>query len=102
MTLLKPPTPPTLGRRYSVRIAEPLAVTMERYAEFLGHTSVAHVMAQALEFVFRRDADFKHWLAEHPQPAQGKTGHQRKRSTDGGAVPQAGTSRANGRDQVGP
>src|SRR6266704_3692944 len=36
MPLLKPPEPVIAQRRYSMRIEEPLALTMERYAEFLG------------------------------------------------------------------
>ena len=36
MPLLKPPEPQIAVRRFYVRIEEPLARTMERYAEFLG------------------------------------------------------------------
>ena len=36
MPLLKPPEPQIAMRKFYVRIEEPLAVTMERYAEFLG------------------------------------------------------------------
>ena len=66
MSLLKPPKPLITKRKYYVRIEQPLAATMERYAEFLG-TSIDHVIAQALEFVFKRDAQFKAWLAQHPE-----------------------------------
>ena len=68
MSLLKPPKPLIAKRKYYVRIEQPLAATMERYAEFLGTTSIDHVIAQALEFVFKRDAQFKSWLAQHPEP----------------------------------
>ena len=69
MSLLKPPKPLITKRKYYVRIEQPLAATMERYAEFLGTTSIDHVIAQALEFVFKRDSQFKAWLAQHPEPA---------------------------------
>jgi len=40
---------------------------MERYAEFLGAPNIDHVIAEALDFVFRKDSDFNSWLADHPQ-----------------------------------
>jgi hypothetical protein len=36
MPLLKPPEPQIAMRKFFIRIEEPLALTMERYAEFLG------------------------------------------------------------------
>ena len=36
MPLLKPPEPQIAMRKFYIHIAEPLALTMERYAEFLG------------------------------------------------------------------
>jgi hypothetical protein len=67
MPLLRKPTPVIPKRQYHVRILEPLAVKMERYAEFLGAANIDHVIAEALDFVFRKDTDFNAWLAEHPQ-----------------------------------
>ena len=56
---------------------------MERYAEFLGTASIEHVVAQALQFIFKRDTQFKSWLEENPEPtpkpARSKT---RSKSTD--------------------
>ena len=68
MSLLKPPKPLITKRKYYVRIEQPLAATMERYAEFLGAISIDHVIAQALEFIFKRDTQFKAWIALHPEP----------------------------------
>ena len=73
MALLKPPDPEIPRRKYYVRIEEPLAATMERYAEFLGATTTDHVIGQALQFVFRKDTDFKEWLDQHPQAAPKRT-----------------------------
>jgi hypothetical protein len=68
MPLLKPPEPQIAVRRFYVRIEEPLTLTMERYAEFLGTASIDHVVTQALQFIFKRDSQFKSWRAQNPQP----------------------------------
>jgi hypothetical protein len=69
MPLLKPPEPQLAVRRFYVRIEEPLALTMECYAEFLGTASIDHVVTQALQFIFKRDSQFKSWLAQNPDAA---------------------------------
>jgi hypothetical protein len=66
--LLKPPEPVITQRRYYVRMEESLVQTMERYAEFLGTSSIDHVVAQALQFIFKRDSQFKSWLEQNPEP----------------------------------
>ena len=48
MPLLKLPEPVIAQRRYFARIEEPLALTMERYAEFLGTDNLDHVVSQGL------------------------------------------------------
>jgi len=68
MPLLKPPEPQIAVRKFYVRIEEPLTLTMERYAEFLGTASIDHVVTQALQFIFKRDSQFKSWLAQNPEP----------------------------------
>jgi hypothetical protein len=64
MPLLDLPKPEILKRKYYVKIDEPLAIMMEKYAEFIQTKSMDHVIAQALDFVFRKDTDFKAWLAD--------------------------------------
>ena len=66
MPLLKPPESPVAKRKYYIRLAEPLAHTMERYAEFISANSVEHVITQALQFVFRKDTEFRAWLEKNP------------------------------------
>jgi hypothetical protein len=66
MPLLKPPEPSVAKRKYYIRLDEPLAVTMERYAEFIGAHAADHVISQALEFVFKKDGDFREWLEKNP------------------------------------
>ncbi len=80
MPLLRPPDPQIPTRKFYVRIEEPLAATLDRYAEFLGATGIDHVVNQALEFVFRKDSDFKDWLAQNPQPAPRRSLSQSKKS----------------------
>jgi hypothetical protein len=80
MPLLRPPDPQVPRRKFYVRIEEPLAATLDRYAEFLGTTGIDHVVNQALEFVFRKDSDFKEWLSQNPQPAPRRTLSQRKKA----------------------
>ncbi len=88
MPLLKPPEPQITTRRFFVRIEEPLAVTMERYAEFLGADNLDHVVSQALQFIFKRDAQFKSWLEQHPEatpkPVRSKAGSKSANSNGGG------------------
>jgi hypothetical protein len=58
--LLKPPDPQVPKRKYYVRIEEPLALTLERYAQFIGASSVDHVIAQGIaKFGSRLTATFK-------------------------------------------
>ena len=71
MPLLKPPEPQIAVRKFFIRIEEPLALTMERYAEFLGTDNLNHVVAQALQFVFKRDSQFKSWLDQNRDAAHG-------------------------------
>ena len=86
MPLLKPPEAAITQRRYYLRIEESLALTMERYAEFLGTASIDHVVTQALQFIFKRDSQFKSWLEQHPEPTpkEPKAG-SKSTASDGGA-----------------
>jgi hypothetical protein len=77
MPLLRPPEPQIVMRKFYVRIEEPLARTMERYAEFLGTDNLDHVVSQALQFIFKRDSQFKSWLEQNSEatsnPLRSKT-----------------------------
>ena len=64
MPLLKPPQQQLATRKLYLRIDESLAQTAERYATFLGTDKLDHVVSQALAFIFKRDTQFKQWLAE--------------------------------------
>jgi len=66
MPRLKPTEPVIAERRHLARIEDPIALTMERYAEFLGTDSLDYVVSQALQFMFKRDSQFKPWLGQKP------------------------------------
>ena len=85
MALLRKPVPVIPKRQYHVRIQEPLAIKMERYAEFLGAANIDHVIAEALDFVFRKDTDFNAWLVDHPDTAAATESKlvRRRRKPDG-------------------
>lgn len=86
MPLLKPPEPQLATRRLYLRIDESLAQTAERYAEFLGTDKLDHVVSQALAFIFKRDAQFRQWLAEHLVNSTGlpqTRARQQKRADEG-------------------
>ena len=94
MALLKPELPKPSKRDYCIRLEERLALTLERYAEFLGATSNSYVISQALELVFQRDADFKQWLRLNPQLARDREGHKRHPVAAEKAAPSATDSEA--------
>ena len=56
-------------RKLYVWIEEPLVLTLDRYAKFLGTTFIDHVVHQAPEFALRKDADFKERLGKNSAPA---------------------------------
>ena len=87
MPLLKPPEPQLATRRLYLRIDESLAQTAEHYAEFLGTNKLDHVISQALEFIFKRDSQFKRWLTEHPShssPSTAPNSSSKEQGNDGG------------------
>jgi hypothetical protein len=67
-------------RKFYLRIEEPLSIPLERCAELLGTTGIDHSVKQALEFVFRKDRDFKERLSHNPQPAPRRPPGQRKKT----------------------
>lgn len=73
MSLLKPPAPEVTKRKYYIRIEEPLAQKMDKYAEFIDARSVDYVIAEALDFVFKKDSSFNAWLTQHHGDPPAKT-----------------------------
>lgn len=69
MALLKAPTRQKTTT-LQVRLEEDVRVTLDRYAQFLD-ASPSYVVSEALKLLFKRDQEFKRWLAQHA-----KTGGQ--------------------------
>ena len=65
MPLIQSPDPKPRRTKLTLRLDEPLARTVHRYAEFIRATN-EYVIAQALNYFFERDQEFKQWLAAHP------------------------------------
>ena len=93
MPLLKPPEPSVAKRKYYIRLDEPLAATMERYAEFIGAHTADHVISQALEFVFKKDSDFRDWLEKNPVRSS-QPSLRRANATRRGGTPKAADTSA--------
>ena len=71
------------------RIAGMIEAQRARYAEFLGTDNLDHVVSQALQFIFKRDSQFRSWLEQHPaptpKPARTKAA-SKSAAQDGGAL----------------
>lgn len=76
MPLIESPNPKPRRVKLTLRLDEPLARNVHRYAEFIRATN-EYVIAHALNYFFERDSDFKQWIASHPN------GQSRNRSRAG-------------------
>ena len=65
MPLIQSPDPKPRKVKLTLRLDEPLTGTVHRYAEFI-RASNEYVIAQALNYFFERDQEFKQWLETHP------------------------------------
>ena len=68
MPLIQSPNPKPRRTKITLRLDEPLARTVHRYAEFI-HATNEYVIAHALNYFFERDQDFKQWLRDNPDGA---------------------------------
>src|SRR5579859_2174501 len=68
MPLIQSPDPKPRKVKLTLRLDEPLTRTVHRYAEFI-HATNEYVIAQALNYFFERDQEFKQWLDAHPNPS---------------------------------
>lgn len=94
MALIQTPNPKPRRTKITLRLDEPLARTVHRYAEFIRGTN-EYVIAQALNYFFERDQDFKQWLAAHPnsvprnrsrKPFVDSTAEEKREETTHGTV----------------
>jgi predicted transcriptional regulator len=67
MAILKaPPTQPT-NETLQLRVSQDLKFRLTRYAEFI-HATASYVVSEALERLFRKDAEFQKYLATYTPP----------------------------------
>ncbi|MGH9328433.1 MAG: hypothetical protein ACRD2B_17320 [Terriglobia bacterium] len=64
MSILKAPPKQSKNALLQTRVEQELKATLDNYAEFLGG-STSYVVAEALKLLFRKDTEFKAWLAQH-------------------------------------
>jgi predicted transcriptional regulator len=73
MPLIQSPDPKPRKIKLTLRLDEPLTRSVHRYAEFI-RASHEYVIAQALNYFFERDQEFKQWLEAHPNSSsQGRS-----------------------------
>ena len=72
MPVLKAPVKVMRNAAIQVRVEEEVDTKLRKYAEFI-HATPAFVVAESLKILFKKDAEFREWLAQHgdnPIPAQ--------------------------------
>jgi len=65
LPLLKAPSKQPKTTTLQVRLEEEVRHSLDRYAEFID-ANASYVVGEALKLLFKRDAEFKCWLGEHP------------------------------------
>jgi hypothetical protein len=74
MPILKSPPRPPKNETLQIRVEEDIRATLGKYAQFI-NSSESYVVSEALKLVFKKDDEFKTWLAKSPrnveQPGNG-------------------------------
>lgn len=76
MAILKSPPKPPKNETLQIRVEEEVRSKLGKHAEFID-SSESYVVCEAVKLVFRKDDDFKNWLAdqntncEHAQNGRG-------------------------------
>ena len=78
MAILKAPLKQPKTTTLQVRLEEEVRHNLDRYAEFIDANS-SYVVSEALKVLFRKDAEFKRWSAQH-------TNYHSQEQTQGGAL----------------
>ncbi len=66
MAILKAPPRQLKNATLQVRMEENLKLTLARYGEFIG-SSTSYVVSEALKLLFKKDGEFKQWLAQYSE-----------------------------------
>lgn len=64
--LQAPPTQPK-NETLQLRVSQDLKFRLTRYAEFI-HATASYVVSETLERLFRKDAEFREYLATYKPP----------------------------------
>jgi len=64
MAIIKAPPRQAKSVTIQARVEESVKVQLDRYAEFIDSTP-SYVITEALKVLFKRDNEFKSWLAQH-------------------------------------
>ena len=70
MPILKAPPALPKNETLQLRVSQDLKFRLILYAEFI-HASAAYVVSEALERLFRKDAEFQEYLAKHKRQKLG-------------------------------
>jgi predicted transcriptional regulator len=70
MPILKAPPVQPKNDTLQLRVSQDLKFRLMCYAEFL-HAPASYVVSEALERLFRKDAEFQEYLATHQPPQAG-------------------------------
>jgi len=65
MALLKAPSKQPKTTMLQVRLEEEVRLNLDRYAEFLD-ANPSYVVTEVLKLLYRRDREFRSWLAGQP------------------------------------
>ncbi len=88
MPLLKPPEPPSPSASTTSVSRSPSRRPWNAMPSFSALPAIDHVVTEALQFIFKRDNQFKSWLEQNPEPtpksAKSKAG-SKNTAPNGGA-----------------
>ncbi|HEV2388841.1 MAG TPA: hypothetical protein VGS20_16480 [Candidatus Acidoferrales bacterium] len=77
MPILKAPPIQPKNETLQLRVSQDLKFRLTRYAEFI-HAAASYVVSEALERLFRKDAEFQDYLATYKPPESADHSEQDK------------------------
>jgi hypothetical protein len=88
MSIIRKPAAPPKMVTLEAHVPEPLTETLQAYCRFVETTS-DHIIASALQLVFKKDYEFKRWLKAQKEAHEST---QKPASEDKPGRPQVATS----------
>lgn len=77
MPILKAPPVQPKNETLQLRVSQDLKFRLICYAEFI-HATASYVVSEALERLFRKDAEFQEYLTTYKPPQAGNHGEEEK------------------------